>query len=238
VRRTLSDAPRDANQAAERTGLITLLAVVIIFGVSSVIDWTWFIPGVAVPALVCAGWLAGRGPLAQTAASAAPQKEHAPRRGIAPARAAAVLGIICALLIAGWFVWQPLHSADQVSTAIDAITRGDAPAALAAAKGAANSDPVSVDPLWELATIYSAMGDPASSRAEYVKATQVQPSNALTWQELGAFDLQAHHPRQALAELRTALELDRTSLFTQHLLGQAQAQETSASGPSAQTGSA
>ena len=46
-------------QAAERIGLITMLAVVVIFGVSSLIDWTWFVPGVAVPALVCAGWLAG-----------------------------------------------------------------------------------------------------------------------------------------------------------------------------------
>ncbi|HWF73049.1 MAG TPA: hypothetical protein VG186_06880, partial [Solirubrobacteraceae bacterium] len=52
-------------RAAERAGLLTLLAVVVIFGVHSAIDWTWFFPGLAVPALVCAGWLAGRGPLAE-----------------------------------------------------------------------------------------------------------------------------------------------------------------------------
>ena len=239
VKRTLSDAPRDADQAAERTGLITLLAVVIIFGVSSLIDWTWFIPGVAVPALVCAGWLAGRGPLTQTAAAEAPRAGPVPRRTVAPARAAAALGIVCALLIAGWFVWQPLHSSDQVNAAITAMTRGNTPMALAEARSAANSDPVDFYPLWELAAIYSAMGDPASSRAEYVKATQVQPSNALTWQQLGLFDLQAHRPQQALAELHTAVTLDRTlKQLNQQLIDQAQAQQTAASGPHAQAGSA
>ena len=51
-------------RAAERAGLLTLLAVVVIFGIHSAVDWTWFVPGLAVPVLVCAGWLAGRGPLA------------------------------------------------------------------------------------------------------------------------------------------------------------------------------
>ena len=52
-----------AEHALEQAGLLTLAAVVLIFGLHSLIDWTWFIPGTAVLALVCAGWLAGRGPL-------------------------------------------------------------------------------------------------------------------------------------------------------------------------------
>jgi hypothetical protein len=63
-------------RAAERAGLLTLLAVVVIFGAHSLIDWTWFIPGLAVPALVCAGWLAGRGPLAHPVGRA-PRRERA-----------------------------------------------------------------------------------------------------------------------------------------------------------------
>ena len=43
--------------------MLTMLAVVLTFGIHSTIDWTWFFPGVTIPALVCAGWLAGRGPL-------------------------------------------------------------------------------------------------------------------------------------------------------------------------------
>ena len=50
-------------RAGERAGLLTLFAVVVICGAHSMIDWTWFIPGLAAPVLVCAGWLAGRGPL-------------------------------------------------------------------------------------------------------------------------------------------------------------------------------
>jgi hypothetical protein len=48
---------------AERAALWTMATVVVIFGLHSAIDWTWFVPGNVVPALLCAGWVAGRGPL-------------------------------------------------------------------------------------------------------------------------------------------------------------------------------
>jgi hypothetical protein len=47
----------------ERVGLLTMLCVVLLFGVHSAVDWTWYVPGNAIAALACAGWLAGRGPL-------------------------------------------------------------------------------------------------------------------------------------------------------------------------------
>jgi hypothetical protein len=47
----------------ERIGMLTMLCVVIVFGVHSFADWTWYVPGDAFVALLCAGWLAGRGPL-------------------------------------------------------------------------------------------------------------------------------------------------------------------------------
>ena len=43
----------------ERVGLLTLLAIVVTFRVHSLIDFTWFVPGNALPALVAAGSLAG-----------------------------------------------------------------------------------------------------------------------------------------------------------------------------------
>lgn len=219
VRRTLAPGREGGAWSGERTGMFTMLAIVLTYGVSSAIDWTWFIPGVTVPALVCAGWLAGRGPLGDVATASA-QAER--RTGPLPlGRAAAALGMLAVALIAAWFVWQPLHSSDQVNAAIGAMTRGDAPAALADARGASDSNPVSVDPLWELWAIYSAMGNQAAARAELVKATQVQPSNAQTWQQLGSYDLQAHHPQLALPELQRALRLDRTSTVTAQLLAQA-----------------
>ncbi len=55
-------AARAGRKPAERIGLVTMVAVVIAFAVHSAIDWTWFVPGDAVIALLCAGWVAGRGP--------------------------------------------------------------------------------------------------------------------------------------------------------------------------------
>ncbi|MGH2888113.1 MAG: O-antigen ligase family protein, partial [Solirubrobacteraceae bacterium] len=53
-----------AARRGERLGLVAMAAVTVTFGIQSALDWTWYFPGVAIPALVCAGWLAGRGPLA------------------------------------------------------------------------------------------------------------------------------------------------------------------------------
>ncbi len=53
-----------APYSAERVGLLTMLCVVFAFGAHSLVDWTWYVPGDACVALLCAGWLAGRGPLA------------------------------------------------------------------------------------------------------------------------------------------------------------------------------
>jgi hypothetical protein len=47
----------------ERVGLLTMLSIVVVFGIHSLVDWTWYVPGDACVALLCAGWLAGRGPL-------------------------------------------------------------------------------------------------------------------------------------------------------------------------------
>ena len=66
---------------------------VVVFGVHSAIDWTWFVPGNVVPALLLAGWVAGRGPLrARLAPEPAPVEEtvveETPRR-LAPLRTGA-----------------------------------------------------------------------------------------------------------------------------------------------------
>jgi cytochrome c-type biogenesis protein CcmH/NrfG len=220
VRRTLGGLSPPRSGAAqdpisgEWNGMVTMVVVAVIFGVSSLIDWTWFIPGVAVPAFVCAGWVAARGSLAD------PVPARARARGRLPlGRVAAATAALATALIVGWFVWQPLHSSDQVSAAITAMTRGDTSAAIAAAKGAADSDPVSVDPVWELGAIYSAIGQKAASRAEYVKATQIQPSNPATWQQLGSVDLQANRRHLAVGELYAALRLFPASLLLKQLIG-------------------
>ncbi len=196
-----------STHATERAGLVTMLAVVVIFGVSSLIDWTWFVPGVAVPALVCAGWLAGRGPLD------APVGRARGRRRLSSAHGAAAGGlvVVAAAIVAAWFVWQPLHSADAFDAAIGAMQQGNSTAALADAQRATASDPVSAEPLWEQSEIYSARRDPTAAREELVKAAEVQPANPETWEQLGEFDLAQHQAIVAVLELQTAQLLNRSS---------------------------
>jgi O-Antigen ligase len=202
--RTSADPSATTNRTDERIGLITLLAIVVIFGISSLIDWTWFIPGVAVPALACAGWLAGRGPLDRPVGRA----EHRRRLTISPGAGAAAIGILAITIAAGWFVWQPLHSANAFDAAITAMTEHDSAAALADAQSAAASDPVSVEPLWELSEIYSAQGNQTAARQQLMKATTIQPANPETWEQLGEFDLAQHQANLALLELQAAQQLD------------------------------
>ncbi len=52
---------------AERIGLLSMLCVVSCSARTRFVDWTWYVPGDACVALLCAGWLAGRGPLTATA---------------------------------------------------------------------------------------------------------------------------------------------------------------------------
>jgi len=75
-----------APYTAERIGMLSMLCLVVVFGVHSLADWTWYVPGNACVALLCAGWLAGRGPLAATS-SDGPAGEPASARTAKPAGA-------------------------------------------------------------------------------------------------------------------------------------------------------
>jgi hypothetical protein len=192
-----------AGFAAEHAGLITLAIVALMFGLHSLIDWTWFIPATAVLALVCAGWLAGRGPLE------APVGRLEPRRRLSrsPGAGAIVAVAIVATLVAVWVVVQPLRSADANAAAVSQLVRGNTGAALTAAREAQADNPVSVDPLWLQAEIYTGAGNPAAARRALVKASSVQPSNPETWQRLGCYDLRRGRTAAAHSELGRVLAL-------------------------------
>jgi hypothetical protein len=72
----------------ERIGMLSMLCVVVVFGVHSFVDWTWYVPGDAFVALLCAGWLAGRGPLSAWAGGTGHAREW-PSVGTAGAAASA-----------------------------------------------------------------------------------------------------------------------------------------------------
>jgi len=218
--RSAASAPIPPARSAERAGMRTLLCIVVIFALQSAVDWTWFVPGVTLPALVCAGWLAGRGPLN------APIGRRSRRRSLlaSPGASAALVALAAAALVCCWAIWQPLRAANADSAAISAFTSGQTNAAIADARAAAARDPLSTEPLWELAAIFAATGDPGAAHAELLHAVELQPENAQSWQQLGFYELKRRQPRAALSALGRAHSLDLSSASISNAIGQARAQ--------------
>jgi hypothetical protein len=202
------------HQAAEREGLITLAVVVMAFGAQSAIDWTWFFSGVAIPVLVCAGWLAGRGPLAAPVGIAPTRRPILQRPGVG----AAVTALVAFGLIAAWTIWQPLRAANALSSSLNAAASGDTGQAFTDARNAARIDPVSIEPQQILASLYTGAGDLPAARAELVAATRRQPANPQPWLWLGEFDLQHRHPRRAFGSLLRSQQLDSGNRNTADLV--------------------
>jgi hypothetical protein len=207
----------DPERAAERDGMVALAAIVVAFGVQSTLDWTWFFSGVTVPVLLCAGWLAGRGPLVTAEPPVdAPVASTTPsartngwldRLAARPATAATVLVLIAVTIFVGWMQWRPLRSAQQLTRSENASNTAEA---FPLARGATSSDPLSIAPYPWLCTLEMELHNVSAARAELVKARNLQPQNAVTWMNLGVFDF--HHRRiiQALPEFKRALVLDQT----------------------------
>jgi len=81
---------RPAPYTPERIGMLSLLCVVVVFGIHSLADWTWYVPGNACVALICAGWLAGRGPIERAGTGVALEdRDPTLPAGVADAREAA-----------------------------------------------------------------------------------------------------------------------------------------------------
>jgi len=211
----------------ERVGLLTMLCLVVLFGAHSAVDWTWYVPGVAIAALACAGWLAGRGPLADGAragAVPAPADEPAlaPRERLRATLAAAGpvrLALACAAIVLAlllcWSESQPQRSEEAREHAL-AMLAGDPRGAEAAARSAVSRDPLSVEALFALANVQAARRHRVQARATLARAVRLQPSNPQTWLTLGRFDLQTQ-PKAAVGELRAGIYLDPASISPEAL---------------------
>ncbi len=202
---------RAAPWSAERVGLATLAVVAIVFGLHSAIDWTWFVPGNAIPALLCAGWVASRGPLRERLEAA--RAPAPPRRRVAlwPApRAAATGALVMAIaLLAAWSTLQPLRAAHAEDAAFARFDQGALPQAASIARIAHKRNPLAVEPLFDLAAIQQASGELSGSQRTLEQAIDLEPANAETWRRLGGFLYRARHDTQgALRAYQAAYYLD------------------------------
>jgi O-antigen ligase len=245
VRLTAQDP---SSYGPERIGLLSMVCVVVLFGVHSLIDWTWYVPGDAIAALLCAGWLAGRGPLragpggvalagggpiaanprqAMTSGEGGrPWAKLVPNGRSGSVRIAVAVVALMGASLAIWFEWQPQRSEDAGEQALSRLASHDPRGALASAQSAVSRDPLSVEALFVLASVRNAEGQATQARATLRKAVRLQPSNPKTWLALGRFDL-AGDPGAALQELRAAIYLDPLSISPEALAaGQPEAIQT------------
>ena len=210
--RSFRIAGRPAPYSAERIGTLSMLCVVVVFGIHSLVDWTWYVPGDAFVALLCAGWLAGRGPLDPTTADerageqaiSGPDPEATrPRslRELDPMHAFVACAAVIAALLAAWVQWQPQSSENASQEALSLLASNTAAASSAAQTGVTR-DPLSVQALFALATVQQQTDDPALARVTLQHAVRLQPSNPETWLRLGEYDLAADRstPRASAAE--------------------------------------
>ncbi|HET9013670.1 MAG TPA: O-antigen ligase family protein, partial [Gemmatimonadaceae bacterium] len=189
---------------AERVGIATLAAVVLAFGVHSALDWTWFVPANVLPVMLAAGWVAGSRPLgerlrdgvADDQAPEPPATQALWRRPAAFARrrplvsASAVL-IVLISLTAAWTAYQPVRALHAGEDAFVDVEVGAYERAVVRAREATKRNPLSVDALFDLATIEQARGQLGASEAALESAVRLEPANAETWRRLGRLRLDA-----------------------------------------------
>jgi O-Antigen ligase len=188
---------------SDRMGLVALTLAAIAFGLQSIIDWTWFVPGPAVLALVAAGYVAGRGPL-----TALPEPRE-PRPRPTPDRIAAAVGVGVAALAIAWAVWQPEASDRATGEALELAEAGDFPDAVSKTEDAQDLNPLSPEPLLVRASIQTQAGDEAAAESSLEQAVLSFPGDPHTWYRLAAFQLGTEdQPAAALETIQGALYLD------------------------------
>jgi tetratricopeptide (TPR) repeat protein len=200
-------AGRGAAWTAERVGMATLLTICVVFGVHSFVDWTWFVPGNAILALLCAGWLAGRGPTDEPIL-----RRTTPRIAVRqPWRIGLAVAGVAVALVAAWTSWQPQRAVAKGSDALSAAEAGNFAQARAEIADARSINPLSVDLLFQQAAIERAGDNPEAARQALQEAVRKQPANPAPWLNLAEFELSQGRKPQALSAIGSALYLDPRS---------------------------
>jgi cytochrome c-type biogenesis protein CcmH/NrfG len=206
----------------------------LVYAFQSAIDWTWFVPGPTVMALLIAGYVAGRGPAPQPVGApsaivaagvpreqrvALPRLPHFNLR-LPPrphtARVVPALLVMVVALVAGWAVWQPQRASNANQDALDLLAAHKFVAATKKADESLSIDPASVTPLWTKAAIAIGAGKRPEAEVMFQRAVFDQPSNPEGWTRLAEFELYRNNQaRKALDIVEGALYLDPRSAAAQ-----------------------
>jgi hypothetical protein len=195
----------------ERIAVTALFLVTLAYGLQSVADWTWFVPGPTAMAMVAAGYVAGRRP----PRSPADPPESAPAsrvRPVTPWRAAVAAAVVVGTLLCAWNSWQPRRADELVNDSLAFAAEGDIDDALRAASDARDVDPRSPEPLWARATALTSAGQVQEAEEALEVAVVEHPNLAQAWLRLADFRLdRLGDAAGALAAVEPALYLDPQS---------------------------
>jgi tetratricopeptide (TPR) repeat protein len=206
--------------SGERVAVCALALCAVAFGLQSLIDWTWFVPGSAAPALVAAGFVAGRGPLRRLGERSVPNGGHEPGRlagllpagGVPPARALTAGAVIVTTLLCAWATWQPERAARANESALRLVDRGDIGHAVGEAERAREIDPYSPEPLYAMAALHAEQGRLREAYRALEHAVIEHPRDPEPWLRLASFELERLRLFQrALETSEAALRVDRFS---------------------------
>ena len=154
------------------------LGVLAAASVGFLIDWTWQIPAVVVPALVAAALLAG---------SPAPTPARRPRAAhpsgdAGPGlRGALATGLALLALPALWAGGVLALATDRLDASAEALDVGEYAKAAQAARAAAAIEPWAGDPWVQLATVEQAAGNLAAARLDVREAIDRSPEDFRPW---------------------------------------------------------
>ena len=223
--RATEDPVRRRDWDAERAAVVALGLVAVVFGLQSLIDWTWFVPGPMAMTLVAAGFVAGRGPVPAVGGASVPAESlpaagllrgRIPRPENGPLAAALLLGL--AGLILAWSIWQPEASDRDTTRALELIDERDYAGAVEATEDAEKANPLTPDPLLVRASAQAAAGEEAAALASLEEAVLLFPGDPQTWIALTEFELRTlDRPNDALESVGGALYLDPQSRFARGL---------------------
>jgi O-antigen ligase len=165
VRRTLARLTRGEREAAA-----AVVVLPFVYALHALVDYDFDLLAVTVPALASLGLLLG-----------------ACRPGLARPGVAAVVAVGLVGCAVAFSLAAPWLSERSVTRSVELVDDGSLAAAAEQAERARTWNPLSLDPVYQLATVATVAGELDRAAEWYVRGTELQPENARTWLALGTF---------------------------------------------------
>jgi tetratricopeptide (TPR) repeat protein len=202
------DHARAPAWTADRLVNTALFLAALAYGIQSFLDWTWFVPGPTVMALLAAGFVVGRGPAPEAAAA----PEARPRLSLSSPRILLAVLAVLTTLAATWSVLQPDRAADLADEALVLAGAGETEDALTKARDAQDINPLALEPLFAEAAVHQRAGRDDQALDVFRQSVAEHPKDPQAWLRLADFQLyELDRPQEALAALDQALYLDPMS---------------------------